>query len=186
MLVIFFGEDLDRLLTPFFSPFILLFMLLGYSVLTLASILYIPLQVKWVLWRVLIPISINLITFCIVYYFYDAIGDLRVDMGFRINENRFNQAANWVMQSIQPNHHDIKEVFWNISLPQEYQDLSDQGKVDAKYEYGVIIIWFYRGGGMFEYGPSFVYRSDNTATPFEAFADIDCVRRLSPFWYDCY
>ncbi|KXK11704.1 MAG: hypothetical protein UZ14_CFX002002672 [Chloroflexi bacterium OLB14] len=114
-----------------------------------------------------------MITFSIFYYLYDEIGNLRIEAKFRINENRFNEAKEWIEQSIQPS---TDEDYWIISLPQKYKSLAEDGKVSVKYEYGVVIIQFYRGGGLFEYGPSFVYRSDNISPPFESFGDIVCTK----------
>ena len=184
--VIFFEEDLFRIFTPFLAPFILLFMFLGYLVLAFASILYIPLQIKKIFWRVLVPITINAITFCIVHYLYDDIGDFRIETKFQINEKRFTQAVNWITQSIQNGDITLDNNWSDIKLPKEYRSLAEDGKVSVYYEYGTYIIQFYRGGGMFEYVPSYVYRSDNIAPPFEDFADTVCIRRLRPYWYDCY
>lgn len=184
--VIFFEEDLFRIFTPFFAPFILLFMFLGYLVLAFTSILYIPLQIKKVLWRVLMPITINAITFCIVYFLYDDIGDFRIETKFQISEKRYTQAANWVTQSIQNGDIALDNNWAHIKLPREYRSLAEDGTVSVYYEYGTYAIHFYRGGGLFEFVPSYVYRSDNIAPPFEDFADTVCIKRLRPYWYDCY
>lgn len=112
--------------------------------------------------------------------------DLRVEIGFQINENRFNRAANWVTQSIQNGDLDLEETRGTVILPKEYRSLAEDGKIHATHEYGVTVIWFYRGGGLFEYGPSFVYRSDNISPPFEIYGDIICNQQLVPNWYDCY
>src|SRR5262249_54808234 len=133
-----------------------------------------------------IPISINLITFSIVYYLYDEIGDFRIEARFRLNENRFNQAANWVTESIQNGGVNLEETRGTVILPKRYKSLADEGRVLVTNEYGVITILFFRGGGLFEYGPSFVYRSDNIASGFEIYGDINCNKWLSPNWYDCY
>ncbi len=186
MLTIFFEEDLFRIFTPFLAPFLLLFIILGYLVLAVISLLYIPFQIRKVSWRVFIPLIINLITFLIVYYLYNPLGDVRIKIGFRINENRLNRAASWITQSIQNGDINIEETRGTVILPKEYKSLADRGQVLVTNEYGVITILFFRGGGMFEYGPSFVYRSDNIASGFEVYGDIQCNRWLSPNWYDCY
>jgi hypothetical protein len=183
---VFFEEDLFRIFTPFLAPFILLATFLGYLVLAGTSILYIPFQIKKLVWRVFIPVIINSATFLTVYYFYDSIKDFRIEIGFQINKNRFNQAASWVSQSIQNGGLDLEEARGTVILPKEYKNLADDGRVLVTNEYGVITILFFRGGGMFEYGPSFVYRSDNIASGFEIYGDIQCNKWLSPNWYDCY
>lgn len=68
----------------------------------------------------------------------------------------------------------------------EYRGLAEDGRVYIIQNNEVISILFYRGGGMFEYSPSYVYRSDNITPPFEDFAETVCVKRLRPYWYDCY
>jgi hypothetical protein len=185
MLAIFFEGDLFRILTPFFAPFFLLFIALGYLVLSVASFLYIPFQIRVLRWRAFIPVAVNLLTFLIAYNFYDELGNLRVDIGFRINERRFNQAANWVTQSIQIGDLDLDERSDTVILPKEYKSLADDGRVWVTNKYGVISIFFSRGGGMFEYGPGYKYRSDNAYPPIED-GDIVCVRRIKTNWYDCY
>lgn len=184
--VIFFEEDLFRLFTPFLAPFIFLFMFFVYLILTLASILYVPFQIKKIFWRVLAPIIINMITFCIVYYLFDDIINFRIETKFLLNEKRFNQASNWIVQSIQNGDINLDNNWAHIKLPREYRSLAEDGTVSVYYEYGTYAIHFYRGGGLFEFVPSYVYRSDNIAPPFEDFADTVCIKRLRPYWYDCY
>lgn len=185
MLAIFLEEDLFRIFTPFFAPFILLFVALGYFVLALASFLYIPIRIRKLAWWVFIPIAINSITFFTVYNFYDTLGKLRVDIGFQMNEKRFNQAASWIMQSIEDGDLDINETSDTVNLPKEYESLADDGRVWVTNKYGVISIFFSRGGGMFEYYPGYKYRSDNANPPIED-GDIVCIRRIRTNWYDCY
>jgi hypothetical protein len=185
MLAIFLEEDLFRILSPFFAPFFLLFIALGYLVLVAASILYIPFQIRNLAWRVLIPIAINSMTFLIVYNFYDSLEKLRVDIGFQVNEKRFNQAVNWVTQSIQNGDLDLNDRSDTVILPKEYKNLADDGRVWVTNKYGVISIFFSRGGGMFEYYPGYRYRSDNAYPPIED-GDIVCMRRIRMNWYDCY
>ncbi len=185
MFTIFFEEDLFRILT-FFTPFFWLFVFLGYVIFAAASFLDIPFQIKRLAWRAFGPVIINSITFLIVYFFYDSLKDLRIDIQFQINENRFNRAANWVTQSIQNGDLDLEETRGTVIFPKVYKSLADDGRVFVTNEYGVITILFFRGGGMFEYGPSFVYRSDNIAPGFEIYGDIQCNKWLSHNWYDCY
>jgi hypothetical protein len=185
MLTIFFEEDLLRIFTPFLAPFLLLFILLGYAVLLIASLIYMPLQIRALRWRVLIPIVINSITILIVYNFYSTLGRLRADIGFKMNEERFTQAANWVTQSIENGALDLNETSDTVILPKEYESLAEDGRVWVTKKYGVIDIFFYRGGGLFEYAPGYKYRSDNTNPPIED-GDIVCMRRIKTNWYDCY
>lgn len=185
MLTSFFEGDLFKIFTPFFVPFILLFVFLGYLVLVVVSLLYIPFQIKNLTWRVFAPVIINITTFLIVYYFYDLMGGLRVDMGFQINESRYNQAANWVTQSIQSGDLVLEDTGRGVLLPREYRSLADDGKVYVIPAYGVISIFFSRGGGMFEYYPGYMYRSDDANPPIKD-GDIVCIRRIMPNWYDCY
>lgn len=186
LVAIYFQEDLFIIFSPFIAPFILLFMFLGYLVLTIASVLYIPFQFRKVFWRVFVPITINTITYCMVYYLYDDISDLRIVTRFLLNEKRYSQAADWLTESIQNGDINLEDNWGSVKLPKEYRGLAEDAKVRIKYEYGTYIIWFYRGGGMFEYAPSYIYRSDNIAPPFEDFADVVCFRRLRPYWYDCH
>jgi hypothetical protein len=125
MLTIFFEEDLFRIFTPFLATFLLLFIILGYLVLAVISLLYIPFQIRKVSWRVFIPIIINLITFLIVYYLYNPLGDLRIDISFQMNENRFNRAASWITQSIQNGDVNLEETSGTVMLPKEYKSLAD-------------------------------------------------------------
>src|SRR5215204_3803576 len=107
--LIFFEDDLSRILTPFFGLFPALITFSIYLFISFFSLLYIPLQIKKISWRAFIPLIINITTFLIVYYFYDSIGNLRIDIGFRINEQRFNQVATWITQSIQNGDLNIEE-----------------------------------------------------------------------------
>jgi len=184
MLGIFFTEDLFRILTPLLAPFLLLFIALGFLILSAISFLYIPFQIKALKWQVFIPITVNLLTFLFVYSFYSQLGNLRVNIGFWANEKRFNQAADWVTRSIQNGDLNIVDESDTVYLPKEYKSLADDGRVWVTNKYGVVSIFFSRGGGMFEYYPGYKYRSDNAYPPIED-GDIICIRRISPNWYDC-
>lgn len=184
--LIFFEEDSLRILSPFLGFFPALITFSIYLFLAFFSLLYIPLQIKKVSWRAFIPLTINVITFLIVYYFYDSIGDLRIDIGFQINERRFNQVANWITQSIQNGDLIIEEgKEETVFLPEEYRNLTDRDRVYVTQENGSIRIFFNRGGGGFEYYPGYMYHSTNITPPIED-GDIVCIRRIKPNWYDCY
>ncbi|MFT3892596.1 MAG: hypothetical protein QM730_13245 [Anaerolineales bacterium] len=184
MLSAFFVEDLFRFFTPFFAPFLLLFIAFIYLALSAASLLYIPFRIMRLTWRVFIPIAVNLLTFFIIYNFSDHLPILRVVVGFQINEKKYNQAANWIIKSIQNGDLNINDTSDNVTLPKEYKSLADNGRVWVTNKYGVISIYFYRGGGLFEYVPGYNYRSDDANPPIED-GDILCIRRISPHWYDC-
>lgn len=185
ILTIFFEEDLFRILTPFFAPFILLFIFLGYLVLVLSSIVYIPFQIKKVSWRAFLPVIINLTTFLVVYYLYDAIGNFRIDIGFRLNEWRYEQSANWAVRSLENGGLKLeegKEI--TIPLPPLYKYLADRDQIYVTRENGNYRIFFSRGGGMFEYSPGYMYHSGNVNPPLTD-GDIVCTRKIKPNWYDC-
>ncbi len=181
---VFFVEDLFRILTPFFAPFFLLFVFFGYVALVIISIFYIPYQ--QITWRKFIPLVINLTAFLIVCYLYTLPGNLRVDIGFQVEEKRFNQVVQWVNKSIADGTLKLKtNREETIILPQEYSYLADRDRIYVTQTPDGISIFFSRGGGMFEYYPGFMYRSSNVSLPIED-GDIVCVRQIKPDWYDCY
>jgi hypothetical protein len=184
MLAIFFAEDLFRIFTPFLAPFFLLFIAFVYLVVSIASLLYIPFRIKGLTWRVFTPAAVNLLTFFVVYNFSDHLGVLRVDIGFKLNEKKYGQAANWITESIQNGELNLNETSDTVILPPKYQNLAEDGRVWVTNKYGVIDIYFYRGGGLFEFAPGYKYRSDDANPPIED-GDILCIRRISPHWYDC-
>jgi len=186
ILLFFFEGDIIRIFTPFIYPFLCLALPLIFFILVIISIIHILPQTEDMTWKSYLPLLINLATLCSMLFFYEPLGNLRIDIGFRINEKRFNQTVSWITQLIQNGDINQDDNWEIIKLPKEYRSLAEDGRVDVIYEYGVTTIIFYRGGGMFELYPSFVYRSDNIATPFEALADTICSRRISPYWYDCY
>lgn len=186
VLLIFFEEDLFRILTPFFALFPSLITFSIYLFLVFFSLLYIPLQIKQVSWRVFLPLAINLATFLIVYYLYKPLGDLRVDMNFLFKENRLHKASQWITHSIQSGDLDIEEgEKESVFLPEEYRNLSDDDHVYVSKEHGVISIFFSRGSGSFEYYPGYMYNAENLSPPIKD-GDIVCIRRIKPNWYDCY
>jgi hypothetical protein len=176
--VMFFEEDLFRIFTPFLVPFIWLFMLLGYLVLVVSSFIYVPLQIRKVAWRVFIPIIINFITFFLVYYLYTPLENLRIDLGFKIKEDKFNQVVQWVNQSVKSGDLILEEGKTEFMvLPDQYRGVADRNRVWVTQENGVINIFFNRGGGMFESYPGFMYRSDDISPPIED-GDIVCTRKI--------
>lgn len=181
---IFFEEDLFRILTPFLAPFILLATFLGFMLLACISILYIPFQIRKLMWRVFTPAIINLTTFLIVYYFYDSIKELRIDIGFEVNKNRYNQAAQWVMQSINKNEIllDLGEE-QTVFLPKDFHGLSEDNRVYVTNGGDVVTIFFSRGGGLFEYYPGLKYISVDMIPSDDG--DIVCYRKIKPNWYEC-
>jgi len=184
ILVIFFEEDLFRIFTPFLAPFILLFVFLVYLVLAFASVSYIPFQIRKVSWRVFVPAIINSITFLVVYCFYGTLGDLRINLGFRINENSYIQVVQWVEQSLSNGGillNDGKEEV--VFLPKVFHGLSEDNRIYVTKYQEDITIFFYRGGGLFEYSPGFTYRSDNNFPADNG--DIVCYRQIKPHWYAC-
>jgi hypothetical protein len=138
--VMFFEEDLFRIFTPFLVPFIWLFMLLGYLVLVVLSLIYVPLQIRKVAWRVFIPIILNFITFFLVYYLYTPLENLRIDLGFKIREDKFNQIVQWVNQSVKSGDLIIEEGKTEFMvLPDQYRGVADRNRVWVTQENGVII-----------------------------------------------
>lgn len=185
LLLIFFEGDITRVFTPFILPFLCIGSPIIYFLLVIVSIIHILPQTEDLTWKSYSPLLINLATICTVIFLYKPLGDFRINAEFQIKEKRFDQAAQWIIQSIE--NGDINpELDWNIDLPKKYRGLAEDGRVSINQSNGVISIQFYRGGGMFEYYPSYVYRSDNRAPPFEDFAETVCIRRLRPYWYDCY
>ena len=185
-LIFFEEEDLSRILTPFFGLFPSLIAFTIYLFLAFFSLLYIPLQIKKVSWRVFIPLIINLATFLIVYYLYSPLGNLRANIGFLIKENRFNKVAQWVNLSIQNGDLSLEEgKEETVILPKEYRNLADRNRVYVTKENRTVRIFFSRGGGMFEYYPDYMYDSANISPPIED-GDILCMRKIKSNWYDCY
>jgi hypothetical protein len=90
-----------------------------------------------------------------------------------------------VTQSIQNGDLDLNDRSDTVILPKEYKNPADDGQVWVTNKYGIISIFFSRGGGMFEYYPEYRYRSDNTYPPIED-GDIVRMRRIIMNWYDCY
>ena len=185
VLLIFFEEDITRLFTPFILPFLCVGAPAIYFLLVIVSIVHILPQTEDMTWKFYSPLLINLATICTVIFLYKPLGDFRINAGFQIKEKRFDQAAQWITQSIE--NGDINpDNEWIVNLPKKYRGLAEDGRAFIAHDNGVISIQFYRGGGMFEYYPSYVYRSDNIKPPFEDFAETVCVKRLRPYWYDCY
>ena len=185
VLLIFFEEDITRLFTPFILPFLCIGSPIIYLLLVIVSIVHILPQTEDMTWKFYSPLLINLATICTVIFLSKPLGDFRINAGFQINEKRFNQAVNWVIKSIENGDINLDDA-WIVDLPKEYRGLAEDERVFITHENGIISIQFYRGGGMFEYSPSYVYRSDNITPPFENFAETVCIRRLRPYWYDCY
>jgi len=184
--LIFFEEDLLRIFSPLLGFFPLLITFAIYLFLVFFSLLYIPFQIKKISWRVFLPLAINLATLLIVYYLYKPLTNLRVDIGFLIRENRFNKASQWITQSVQNGSLVIEEGNEEtVFLPTEYRNLSDNGHVYVAKENGAISIFFFRGGGMFEYYPGYMYNSKNVSPPIED-GDIVCIRKIKPNWYECH
>lgn len=183
--LIFFEEDITRLFTPFILPFLCIGSPIIFLLLVIISIVHILPQTDDMTWKSYSPLLINLATICTFIFLYEPLGDFRINTGFQIKEKKFDQAAQWIIQSIK--NGDVNpDIDWSVNLPMEYRGLAEDGRVFIIQNNEVISILFYRGGGMFEYSPSYVYRSDNITPPFEDFAETVCVRRLSPYWYDCY
>lgn len=183
--LIFFEEDITRLFTPFILPFLCIGSPLIYLLLVFVSIVHILPQTEDMTWKFYIPLLINLATICTVIFLSKPLEDFRINAGFQIKEKRFNQATDWIIQSVENGDINL-ENDWIVNLPKEYRGLAEDERVFITHDNGVISIQFYRGGGMFEYSPSYVYRSDNITPPFEDFAETICIRRLHPYWYDCY
>jgi hypothetical protein len=114
------------------------------------------------------------------------LGYLRSDIGFLIRENKFNQAAHWVNESIQNGNLKIEEgKEETVMLPAEYRNIADRDRVYVTQENGAFRIFFSRGGGMFEFYPGYMYQSANIPPPIED-GNIVCNRKIKPNWYDCY
>jgi hypothetical protein len=183
--VMFFEQDLMRILTPFLEPFLLLLLALVFLGLIIASIVHIFTQVKTLHLFAFLPILINVITFLLVSNFFVPLGYLRADVGFLIRENKFNRVVEWINQSIQTGEIELEEgKEKTVELPKQYRGLSDRNRVYVTQENGVISIFFSRGGGMFEFTPGYKYRSDNKTPPKDG--DTNCKREIKPHWYDCY
>lgn len=186
ILVMFFEEDLGRILTPFIEPFLLLLLALVYLILVIISIIHILLNIQKISWHVFLPILINLITFLVVYYFFVPLTNLRVDTSFLIKKNQFDKTVQWVNQSIQNGDLSLEEgKEKTIVLPKEFRNLADQDRIYITQENGAIRILFSRGGGMLEYYPSYMYHSANISPPIK-YGDIVCGCRIKPYWYDCH
>lgn len=185
ILVMFFEADLGRILTPFIEPLFLLLLALVYFALVIITLIHILLQIKNTSWRAFLPISINIITFLSVSYLFVPLTEFRISVEFLIKKNRFNQVTQWVNHSIQNGSLTLEEnKEETVSLPKEYQNLTDRDQIYVTQENGVISIFFSRGGGMFEYYPGYKYRSDNTTPP--DYGDISCSRKIESHWYDCH
>lgn len=184
VLFIFFEEDITRLFTPFILPFLCIGSPIIYLLLVIVSIVHILPQTEDMTWEFYSPLLINLVTICTVIFLYKPLGDFRVNVDFQIKEERLYKTSNWIIQSIENGNIDLDHN-WIVDLPKEYKGLAEDDRIFLAHENEVISIQFYRGGGMFEYSPSYVYRSDNISPPFEDFPDTVCTRRLRPYWYDC-
>lgn len=185
ILIIFFEGDILRIFTPFILPLLCLALPLFFFALVIISIIHILPQTEDIIWKSYIPLEINLLTLVTVMFLYQPLGDLRVDIGFLIQEKRFNQVIEWINLSIENKDLTLDEGGEVVLLPDKYRNLTDNDRVSITKENSEIIIFFSRGGGMFEYYPGYMYHSGNVSPPIGD-GDIVCIRKIKPNWYDCY
>ena len=119
------------------------------------------------------------------YILQRSLGDLRVDIGFLIQEKRFNRVIEWINLSIENKDLILDEGGQVVLLPDKYQNVTDNDRVYITKENGNIRVFFSRGGGMFEYYPGYMYHSANVSSPIKD-GDIVCIRKIKSNWYDCY
>lgn len=181
----FFEADLSRIVTPFLELFFFLFFILIYLILFVISLIYIFLRIKKRPNHALLPILVNVITFYFVFFLFMPFHNLRINVEFLIKKDRFYQVVQWVDKSIQngeivleQNHQEV------VRLPDDYRNVSDGDRVLVQKEEDVLNVYFLFGGGMFEYYPGFMFRSDNNPPPIEN-RDIECFRKIKPHWYYC-
>ncbi len=186
VLFVFFEEDLLRLLTPFLEPPLIVALLLMYAFLFIASVVWVLVQWKKRLWHALIPMAVNSALPLVVYFLYLPLTHLNNDIKFWTNETRYEEAAQWVTQSVESGQQAFTEKpILVVELPPQFPGIADRNQALVSRENGIITVFFSRGGGMFEFYPSFMYRSDSPPPPVND-GDINCVRQLKPGWYDCY
>jgi len=186
ILVVFFELDLSSLLTPFIEPLLLIFIFLVFVVLAIASFIYVVKRFDANPLDAFLPFSFNALTAVTVIFFFRPLQDLRVDIAFKMNSNKYEQVVQWVNKSIQNREISLEVNRLDvISLPEEYKNISLNDRIIVERHENGFDIFLSPWGGLFEYSPGFMYRSDDTFPPDGEIAEIECRRKIQPHWFYC-
>jgi hypothetical protein len=150
-----------------------------FAVVSIASLIYVPLQLNKGNRRAALPLLVNLIAALMTY------GILQVswstDVKFDVHIAGFTEVLGLIEAgTIQPNDHD------HAKLPDQYKYLSEGGTIRVHQESGVTSVLFYGGQGILGEFWGYVYRSDNS--PPERFLWCDewsPLRQSRSNWFMC-
>ena len=171
---------------PFAYAALFLLLIFIFLVLAISSIVYIPLRVKNQRWKSLFPVGINTITILSMILLFSPFRNFWIAVNFQTNERDFTKIIYWVSSSIQDGSLRLAENNADvILLPTEYKELLGNDRIVVERISGNEIgVFFMLEGGMFEYSPSYMYRSDIPSLPIES-GDTVCLKEIKPHWYFC-
>src|SRR4030067_1150088 len=122
VLVMFFELDISRILTPFIEPLLLIFLFLVFVVLSVASFIYVVKRFDVNPLDAFLPFSLNALTVVTVIFFFRPLQDLRVDIAFKMNSDKYKQVVHWVNESIQSGEINLEDNKLDVlSLPDKYK-----------------------------------------------------------------
>jgi hypothetical protein len=186
ILVMFFELDLASLLTPFIEPLLLIFLFLVFIGLAIASLIYVVKRFDANPLDAFLPFSLNALTAVTVIFFFLPLQDLRIDIDFKMNSSKYQQVVQWVNKSIENGDINLEVNRLDvISLPEKYKNTTAFDRIIVDRHENGINIFISPWGGMFEYSPGFMYRSNDTFPPDGEIAEIECRRKIQPHWFYC-
>jgi hypothetical protein len=182
----FFELDIYAILSPFIEPLFLIFLLLVFVGLVIASFIYMPKHFKANPAEAFLPFSLNVLTVVVVIFFLHPLTNLRVDIDFQMKSGKYQQIVQLVNESIQSGEINLEDDQLDvIYLPKEYKNIAAFDRIIVERHENGIGVFMSPWGGMFEYNPGFMYRSDDDFPPNGEIADIECRRKIQPHWFYC-
>lgn len=161
-------------------PFALL-VILG---LLLISIIYIPIQLKKTSLQLSVhPFLINVTTILIIIFFFFPLQNLRMDVYFLMHKSDFHQIVEWISARIENGDVELNQndSYKEITLPEEYQDVTPEGKITLWDKNNTLIVFIpigYKSDSVFVSSSSFVYNSAGYSIQF-------CEKQLNDNWSFC-
>lgn len=188
LLVIFFGDDLMQVMTPFFYSLLFVLLIFIFVVMLIASIVFAFARVKVMSRKAFVPLAVNIFAFNAVVFLFYPLPDWRRDIEFWRKKDKYNSVVNWIDFAVQNEEVDLGDYgFGVIALPSEFDNVTPYDRVIVEKRNGDFCVEFPAiFGGMFEYEPRFWYCPSLEISEIPNGPDDFCEVQKAPSWYVCH
>lgn len=179
--ITFFQWDLIDYLSVFFLPLLMFALWAVLVIITLTSVIYIPIQFRRIRWKSIIPLTTNIIIILILYFV--PFTSLWLDFEFQTNKTGYEH----VIKMYENDGLQEPNKSGYIELPSEYKYLSKGGgDIIVDNSNGITSVFFYTFRGVLSSSSGFIYRSNDSPPP-QFLLQRDCyqLERIEPKWFFC-